>query len=81
MDEAEVKILVRETVREVLRAELGETQERSAVITWAHLQMEKEREWKEMKNRIKTSLMGQIVIWITIGIGIAVWTTVKKYVR
>ena len=80
MNETQIKELVEKTVRDAIRKELGDTRERTEVMVWVKLQMQQAEERREMIAKVKTSLLGQIVIWITVGVGFAVWTAIQKQI-
>ena len=77
MTSDEVKDLVRETVRETLRQELGDTHVRKAQALFIADEMARRKRQDEMKQKIVTSLLGQVVLWLTIGLGVAVWSFFK----
>ena len=50
-------------------------------IAWVRSESRRGNKRAEAWEKAKASLLGQALIWITVGIGLLVWTTVQKWVK
>lgn len=65
-------------VQEACAAERAALKE---LIAWAEQKKKQDEKWDATKDKLRASVFGQIIIWLFIGMGAAVWSAFQVLVK
>lgn len=78
MDPNEVRAIAREAGREAAVEALEHYRKEDDTWRWARDQIQRELDRRAMWKKVRDSVLGQVVLYVTIGLGYAIWTAVKR---